>query len=65
MIKKDMTFAKIMEEKPDSAAIFFKYGMHCMGCHMSGSETLEQGCRAHGMDDKQIDKLVEEINALK
>jgi hypothetical protein len=29
---------------------------------MTAYESLEQGCKAHGMSDEEIDKLVAEIN---
>jgi hypothetical protein len=29
---------------------------------MAMQETLEQGCLSHGMTEKQIDKLVKELN---
>ena len=37
-------------------------GMHCIGCHMAGQETLEQGLKALGMDDKQVEEIVKKIN---
>jgi hybrid cluster-associated redox disulfide protein len=33
--------------------------MHCFGCHLSVSETIEQGAMAHGVD---VDKLVDALN---
>ena len=37
-------------------------GLHCLGCHMAALETVEQGCQAHGMSDKEIDDLIREVN---
>jgi len=48
--------------KPELAGLLFQAGMGCAGCPMSRGETLEQGCKVHGMTDKEIDKLVEMIN---
>ena len=54
-----MTFAEILEEKPEAAEILLEAGMHCCGCPMAQMETLEEGCRAHGID---ADKILEKIN---
>ena len=47
---------------PELAGLFLQSGMGCVGCPMSMGETLEEGCAVHGMNDKQIDKLVEKLN---
>ena len=61
-INKNMNFMEIIENNPEAFEILFKKGMHCVGCGMAGSETLEQGALAHGIDP---DKLVNEINKTK
>lgn len=52
-----------VREHPKVAAIMFEYGLHCIGCVVSTMETIEQGCSAHGLSDKQIDEMVKKINA--
>ncbi len=61
-IKKSMIINKIIQEKPEVVEILFKAGLTCIGCPMAQQETLEQGCKAHEMDDKEIKKLVERLN---
>ena len=61
-ITKDMLIGDITSKYPETAKIMFNYGLHCVGCGMVAFETLEQGCKAHGMSDKQVDKLVKEMN---
>jgi hybrid cluster-associated redox disulfide protein len=51
-----------VREHPKVAAIMFEYGLHCIGCVVSTMETIEQGCSAHGLSDKQIDEMVKKIN---
>jgi len=63
-ITKEMTFGEILKLCPDSAEILFSYGLHCIGCHIAVVETLEQGCKAHGLSDEDIDAIVNKINAL-
>lgn len=38
------------------------YGFHCFGCAAAFFETLEDGAKAHGMSDKEIDKMIERLN---
>ncbi len=64
-ITKKMTFAEILEKNPNSANVLFGRGLHCIGCGMAMYETLEDGCRAHGMNKKQIDELIQKLNKSK
>jgi hybrid cluster-associated redox disulfide protein len=61
-INKDMTFGELMQLYPDTTPILGNYGLHCIGCHLSVSETIEQGMKAHGMDDAALAKLINELN---
>jgi hybrid cluster-associated redox disulfide protein len=61
-ITKNMTFSEIMKKNPESAEILFENGLHCIGCGMAMQETLEDGCKAHGMNKKQIEDLIKKIN---
>ena len=61
-INKNMTFGELLRQVPAAGQILMGYGMHCIGCHIAVTETIEQGARAHGMDDQTIDKLVNELN---
>jgi len=56
---------KLLKEKPEAAEILFESGLHCIGCPMAMQETLEQGCLAHGMNKKDIDKLIKRLNGKK
>lgn len=58
-ITKDMTFGEVLKDYPQIAPIFLKYGMHCIGCHIAASETIEQGALAHGVDPNV---LVDDLN---
>lgn len=61
-INKDMTFGELIQKYPDTTPILGNYGLHCIGCHLSVSETIEQGMKAHGMDDAAVTKLINELN---
>ena len=61
-ITKEMTLGEVVSRFPESAKVMLSYGLHCVGCHVASWETLEQGAKAHGLDDKEVDKMVGEIN---
>lgn len=61
-LNKDMTFGELLQVFPGAAPILGSYGLHCIGCHLSVSETIAQGMRAHGMDDAKITKLIDDLN---
>jgi len=61
-ISKDMSIGDIVAKNPKAEEIMFKQGMHCVGCGMVAYESLEQGCKVHGMSDEDIDKMVDEMN---
>jgi len=58
-ITKDMTFGEVLKKYPETVKTFFEYGMHCFGCHIAVSETIEQGALAHGVD---VGQLMEDLN---
>ena len=62
-INKDMTLGETVQRFPQSADVMMRYGLHCIGCHVAFWETIEQGAQGHGMGSKEIDKMIEEINA--
>ena len=39
---------------------FQELGMHCLGCALATSESLEQACAAHGVDP---DEFIVELKA--
>ena len=60
-VTKEMGIMDIVQEHPESVAIFQKYGMGCLGCAAARFENLEAGARVHGFD---VDAMVSEINEL-
>ncbi|MBT3940574.1 disulfide oxidoreductase [Candidatus Woesearchaeota archaeon] len=57
-----MTFQEAMLISQTSGLIFLKYGLHCIGCHMAADESIEDGAKAHGLSDTDIDKMIKEVN---
>ncbi|MDA3899739.1 MAG: DUF1858 domain-containing protein [Spirochaetes bacterium] len=62
-ITKDMTFGDLLQQKPEVAEILSSYGLHCIGCHIAVFETIEQGAKAHGLTDEQVDEMMKKITA--
>jgi len=58
-ITKNMPLAKVISKYPQTAEIFMKNGLHCIGCGIAAFETIEQGAKAHGI---KTDKLLKELN---
>ncbi len=58
-ITKEMAIGTVVQKHPETASVFQKHGMGCLGCAVAHFENIEQGCSAHGID---ADKLVEDLN---
>ncbi|RJQ21036.1 iron-sulfur cluster assembly accessory protein [Candidatus Woesearchaeota archaeon] len=62
-VTKDMVIGDVLKKYPDVAVIMLEHGLHCVGCHANVFDTIESGCRVHGLDDAVVDSLIEKINA--
>ena len=62
LVTKDMVIADVLKKYPDVAVIMLEHGLHCVGCHANVFDTIEAGCKVHGLDDETVDSLVSEIN---
>ena len=61
-ITRKTKFSEIMRRNPKAAEILFEVGLYCGGCPAAASETLEQGCKSHGIPKKQIGELIKKLN---
>ena len=50
MIDLDTLVDDVMREFPETIRVFLDYGMHCVGCPIGGFHSVEDSCRAHGID---------------
>ncbi len=62
-IERNTTLGEVVSMFPDAVPVMLGHGLHCVGCHVAVFETVEQGAKAHGMDEKEIDSLLKEMNA--
>ena len=51
-----------LAESMENVEILQDMGLHCIGCFASQFENLEQGCKGHGMSDKEINELIKKLN---
>lgn len=61
-IVKTMTLGEVIQKHPQTANVMASYGLHCIGCHVSVWETVEQGGLTHGLTPQEVDKMVSEMN---
>jgi hybrid cluster-associated redox disulfide protein len=59
-ITKDMPIGDVVKEHPETIPVFFKYGLHCIGCHVAAWESIAEGAAVHGV--LEIDEMVDELN---
>lgn len=58
----DTVIADVLEFYGDEAdRILRRYGLYCLGCHHSTSESISIGARNHGLNDIDVDKLLLEL----
>ena len=60
-ITKENTIEEVVNKYPESVMVFMKHGLHCIGCHVSAFESVEEGAMAHGID---VDALVADLNKI-
>ncbi|GEM_PF-220394 len=58
-IRKNMTFAELMELDSNAGVKLAERGLFCGGCPMAQFETIENGARAHGVN---VVQLLKELN---
>ena len=58
-ITKDMTIEEVVTQYPETMVVFMRHGLHCVGCHVSAFENIEEGASAHGIN---VDALVADLN---
>ena len=58
-ITKDMSIVEVVQKYPDTAEVFMKFGMACLGCAAARFENIEQGATVHGINP---DELVAALN---
>lgn len=63
LIAKEMTIGDVVAKYPSCIEVLQSAGVHCVGCHVSYHETLEQGFKGHGMSDEEVDVVIAKLNS--
>ena len=62
VITRKSNIAEIISNNSFNDLIFRRYGMYCSICSKGFAENIESGAKSHGLNDSEIDKLIEELN---
>lgn len=54
LVTKGMTIGEVIQKYPQTAFVFNDYGLHCFGCPMALSETIEEAAKIHRFDLKKF-----------
>lgn len=60
-VSKDTKISELVQY-PKAIEILQGKGFHCIGCFFASQESIEQGAKAHGMAEEEIEEIVKEIN---
>ena len=63
-ITKKMGIGETLEKYPKVVEVFRELQIHCVGCVAAHFENIEEGFKAHGMSDEEIDAAVKKMNDL-
>ncbi len=61
-ITKQTLINELIEKNPETISVLMGYGLHCIGCHFSEFDTLENGAMMHGMSEEEIDLMIKDVN---
>jgi hybrid cluster-associated redox disulfide protein len=58
-ITKDTIIMDVLMMDRETAPVFIKHGMYCIGCPSASGESIVDACAVHGID---ADQLVTDLN---
>jgi hybrid cluster-associated redox disulfide protein len=61
MITKETKIIDALQNSPEVAEIFHRFGMGCIGCMGITGETIENGAKMHRIP---LEKLLKELNEI-
>lgn len=62
VINPEMTLGEIVTQYPQAIEVIQGFGLSCVGCGVSYSESLADSARVHGFSDQKITELVSALN---
>lgn len=61
-VEKEMLIRDIVQMGPESTKVLLSYGMGCIGCPASQSESIGEAAAVHGINLDNLLKSLEKIN---
>jgi len=61
-IDKNTNIQELIATDPEMNEVLYEYGLYCGNCFAAGYDTVEEGARTHGLQDEEIEELLEELN---
>jgi hybrid cluster-associated redox disulfide protein len=61
-IDKNTSIGDLMTANPEMNDVLYEYGLYCGNCSAAGFDTIEDGARIHGLEDEEIEELIQELN---
>ncbi len=58
-VTKDMIIADVLRMDRETAPIFMRHGLHCLGCPASSMESIADAAMVHGLS---VDALINDLN---
>jgi hybrid cluster-associated redox disulfide protein len=58
-ITAEMTIDGVVRRYPETAGVFSRYGVGCLGCCAAEHDDIAYGARVHGVD---LEQLLQELN---
>jgi len=67
MITKNTPLLEVFEKEPELSEQLLTplLGGHCAGCPLAKEENLEEALTAHGLEPREIEKIIEKLNQKK
>lgn len=62
IIGKETAIEDLVEGNPEMNEVLYEYGLYCGNCFAAGWDTLEEGAKMHGLEDDEIEELIQELN---
>ncbi len=60
-INKETNLAELMFTHPEAEEVLVDFGLHCAFCAANSFDTIEAGSKIHGMQDDEIEEMIERI----
>ena len=61
-VNKDTSIEELMMADPAMNDVLYEYGLYCGNCFAAGYDTIADGAKIHGLENEEIDELIQELN---